>query len=228
VIHENIDYRRLAELYEEFDELWTRLHAFYLDAVAGFRFVASYIQAEQSKARYFVQDSDMDSEAAQDERIFSYDEIFSDGFCASGIHQATQGEAKTRNMEGGSNFTTLGRVCLVSFYDFWEDYLRREYVVAKGHLDPNERGKEIVDKCVAEHARHDLWGDIGKLRQGIVHNRGVAGSEVKKCTLIKWFQPGDEIVLGPDRMRAIFMALLNYRNELHKEQFYSPPFIIGS
>jgi hypothetical protein len=122
---DRIDYRRLAELYEEFDELSTRLQAFYLDAVAGFRFVARYVQAEQGKARSFVQGRDMDSETAQDERIFSYDQIFSDGFCTSEIHRATQGQAKARNVEGGSNFITLGRVCLVSFYDFWEDYLRR-------------------------------------------------------------------------------------------------------
>ena len=57
-------------LYEEFDELWTRLHAFYLDAVAGFRFVESYVQSEQTKARDFVQGTDMDSEEAQDGRIF--------------------------------------------------------------------------------------------------------------------------------------------------------------
>ena len=57
---DNIDYRRLAELYEEFNELWMRLHAFYLDAVAGFRLVASYVQSEQSRARNFVQGSDMD------------------------------------------------------------------------------------------------------------------------------------------------------------------------
>ena len=224
---DRIDCRRLAELYEEFDELWTRLQAFYLDAVAGFRFVASYVQAEQGKARSFVQGTDMDSEMAQDERIFSYDQIFSDGFCTSGIHRATQGQAKARNAEGGSNFITLGRVCLISFYDFWEDYLRREYVVAKGHLDQNERRKEIVDPCVATHASHELWGDIGKLRQGIVHNRGIAGSEVNKCKLIRWFRPGDEIVLGPQRMHAIFMALLMYRNELHKEQFPQTSFILG-
>ena len=60
LIHDRTDYRRLAELYEEFDELWTRLQAFYLDAVAGFRFVASYVQAEQGEARSFVQGSDMD------------------------------------------------------------------------------------------------------------------------------------------------------------------------
>jgi hypothetical protein len=224
---DNIDHRRLAELYEEFNELWMRLHAFYLDAVAGFRLVASYVQSEQSRARNFVQGSDMDSEEAQDERIFSYEEIFSDGFCASGIHRATLGKAKARNVEGGSNFTTLGRVCLVSFYDFWEDYLRREFVVAKGRLDPSERRKEVIDKCVAQHARHDLWGDIGKLRQGIVHNRGIAGSEVKKCKLIKWFQPGAEIAIGPEHMRALFLALLTFRNELHREQFPPSDFILG-
>lgn len=43
--------------------------------------------------------------------------------------------------------------------------------------------------------------------------------EVAQCRLIKWFQPGDSIVLGPDRMRTLFLALLKFRNELFKEQF---------
>lgn len=62
------------------------MQAFYLDAVTGFLFVSKYIQAEQAKARGFVRGSNMDSEAAQDGRISSYDEIFADGFCTSGIH----------------------------------------------------------------------------------------------------------------------------------------------
>jgi hypothetical protein len=56
-------------------------------------------------------------------------------------------------------------------------------------------------------------------RTSIVHNQGVATSSVAKCKLIKWFKPGDLIALTPEHMRAIFLALLTYRNELFREQF---------
>jgi hypothetical protein len=43
--------------------------------------------------------------------------------------------------------------------------------------------------------------------------------------LIKWFKPGDEISITPEYMRAIFLALLMYRNEIlevsmPKQRFY--------
>ena len=72
-----------------------------------------------------------------------------------GIHRAPQGAVKARNVEGGANFKTLGHLCLVSFYDFWSDYLRAEYVKAKGLYDPKKH-----DECLREHARFDLWGDL--------------------------------------------------------------------
>jgi hypothetical protein len=97
--------------------------------------------------------------------------------------------------------------------------LRREYAIAKGCLDPNETDKEVVQDCLRKHASHDLWGDLSYLRTSIVHKQGIATSSVAKCKLIKWFQPGDLIALTPDHMRAIFLALLTYRNELFREQF---------
>jgi len=218
-IDPNVDYRRLRELCEEFTQLWNRLQAFYLDAVAGFDFVRSHVESDQALARSDVKGSELDSEEFQDARMFTYSQIFSEGFCTSEIHRATQGEVKARNSTGGANFTTLGQLCVVSFYDFWNDYLRREYVIAKGHLDRNEKDHLVIERAQAEHASHDLWGDLRLLRQSIVHNQGVATSDVKRCKLIKWFRPGDLISLSPEYMRPIFLALLRYRNELFKEQF---------
>lgn len=212
----SIDYRRMAELFDEFDALWKRLQAFYLDSVCGFHFITEHVCAEQTQARKFVEGSELDSEAFQDTRMFSYDGIFSEDFCTSGIHRATQGEVKTRNAHNGENFKTLGQLCLISFYDFWEDYLRKEYVKAKGLYESKNS-----EKCLREHASHDLWGDLYYLRSSIVHHRGIATGDVAKCKLIKWFKPGDEIALSPEQMRAMFLALLVYRNELHREQF--PP-----
>jgi len=153
--------------------------------------------------------------------MFGYDGMFSDEFCTSGIHQATQGEARVRNAQDGSNVDTLAQLCVTSFYDFWNDYLRREYVITKGLLDPRERDKDIIDKALRAHASYDLWGDLYYLRTSIVHNRGIANSAVSKCKIVKSFRPGEEILITPDRMRDIFLALLSFRNELFREQF--PP-----
>ena len=214
-----IDYRRLAELSEEFTSLWMGLHAFYLDAVAGFSFVRAHVEAEQKRARSYVRGSDLDSEEFQDTRMFTYSDIFSDNFVASAIHTATQGEVKFRNKPDGRNFITLGQLCLVSFYDFWNEYLRKEYVIAKGFIDRREKNNSILEKCMRDHASHDLWGDIYYLRTSIVHKLGIANSDVEKCKLIKWFKPGDKILLTPNRMHAIFSGLYIYRNELFSEQF---------
>ena len=212
-----IDYQRLRQLSEEFTQVWNRLQALYLDAVAGFALVRGRVESDQAHARSHVQGSELDSEEFQDTRMFTYSEIFSEDFCTSRIHEATQGEVKARNAPGGANFITLGQLCLVSFHDFWNDYLRREYVIAKGHLDRNELCRSVVKARLREHASHDLWGDIRRLRNSIVHNRGIANSDVAGCKLIRWFKPGDPILITPEYMRAIFLALLTYRNELFKE-----------
>jgi hypothetical protein len=215
----DIDYRRLQELSEEFTALWSRLQALYLDAVAGFEFVRQHVESEQAEARSYVRGSELDSEEFQNSRMFTYSDIFSESFCTSAIHRATQGEVKVRNPPNGANFTTLGQLCLISFYDFWNDYLRREYVIAKGFLDRDEKVDTVVKQCLRDHARHDLWGDLYYLRTSIVHNRGIATSQVAKCKIINWFKPDDPISLSPEHMRAIFLSLLSYRNELFKEQF---------
>lgn len=218
-IDPDINYLRLHQLSDEFTDLWKRLQSFYLDAAVGFAYVLEHVEKNQERNRIYVRGTELDSEEFQDTLSFSYDQIFSDSFCTSAIHEATQGEVKARNSIGGQNFITLGQLCLVSFYDFWNDYLRKEYVLAKGKLDVNETNKEVIESALRKHASHDLWGDIRHLRTSIVHNRGVATSDVTRCKLIKWFQPGDQIVLTSEYMRALFLALLAYRNELFKERF---------
>ena len=218
-IEPGVNYMRLRQLADEFTQHWNRLQAFYLDAVVGFDLVRGHVMEEQKQARSFVQGTDLDSEEFQDTRMFTYTGILSEEFCTSGIHRATQGEVKARNKIDGENYTTLGQLCVVSFCAFWNDYLRREYVIAKGQLDPDEQDKEVVQERLRLHGSHDLWGDLNYLRNSIVHKQGVATSETARCKLIKWFNPGDLVTITPERMRAIFLALLGYRNQLDKEQY---------
>lgn len=158
--------------------------------------------------------------------MFTYVKIFSDSFVTSRIHEATQGEVKARNEPNGSNFTMLGQLCIISFYDFWNDYLRREYVIAKGHLSREEQNQSVIETCIRKYARHDLWGDIRFLRQSIVHNQGIATSDMKRCKIIKWFKAGDSISILPAHMRAIFLGLRQYYNELLAEHFPKQTFRI--
>jgi hypothetical protein len=218
-IEPGVNYRRLGELADEFTQHWSRLQAFYLDAVVGFDLVRRHVVAEQERSRSFVRGTDLDSEEFQDTKIFIYAQILPEEFCTSGIHQATLGEVKARNRIDGKNFTTLGQLCVVSFCSFWNDYLRREYVVAKGKLDPAEKDSQVVQERLRMHASHDLWGDLNYLRNSIVHKQGIATSEVARCRLIKWFKPGDMVTITPERMREIFLRLITYRNELDKEQY---------
>ena len=55
-------------------------------------------------------------------------------------------------------------------------------------------------------------GDLRHIRDDLVHHRGIASEpNTGRCTVLKWFEPGDRIVLG---MRHVFdflnrMALMN-------------------
>jgi hypothetical protein len=159
-----INYMRLRELSEEFTQLWKRLQAFYLDAVAGFNLIRDYAINDQEQMRAYLRGTELDSEAFQDTRLFIYANIFKDDtFCTSGIHQSTLGDAKSRNAPTGGNFVILGQVCIVSFYDFWAEYLRKEFVISIGQLDRNERNPKVIQHRLREHASHDLWGDLRHL-----------------------------------------------------------------
>ena len=209
-----MDYQKLNNLGYELYEYWKRLHGLYLDSVVGFSLVHQKISKDQSFIREWIEDSEIASESFQDTCQFSYDEIFSNSFCASGIHEATQGEVKNRNRPGGANFILLGQLCVVGFFDYWNEYLRKEYAIAKELLDPNEKDENNINKILAKNVSDDFWGDMGYLRNSIVHNRGYGSSKIKKCKLIKWFKQGDEINLVPEMMRQIFLAVLRWRNKI--------------
>ena len=218
-IDQNIDYRKLQSLSDELFQFWQGLHAFYLDSVAGFELVRSRAESSQIQLKSFTRDSEEDIESLTRSCHFSYAQIFSREFCASGMHRATHGETMERNSPGGSNYVLLGQLCLVAFSAYWNDYLRKEYVIAKGRLSQSEADEKIIKGCLRDNASADLWGDINKLRNSIVHNQGVVSKKYAAFKLIKWFSPGDKISISPDQMRAIFIGVLQFRNDLFKEGF---------
>ena len=203
-----VDFKRIRALWMEFGAHYDQLHAFYHDAVAGFVWFREKVTTDQEIERARYRGGELDSDDYWNGKRLAYDRIFGQNFVASGLHVGTLMEAKSRNEPGGKNFTTLADVCIVSFYDFWNDYLRLEYCKAKGFHDGTREE-------LREHASFDLWGDIRHLRTSIVHNRGIAIDEVRNCKVIRYFRPGNHISISPEQMRTIFHELYRFRNHLH-------------
>lgn len=49
-----------------------------------------------------------------------------------------------------------------------------------------------------DQVRSDVMGDIRHLRNDVVHNRGIAGKNTRKCEVLTRFRDGDRIVLVPE------------------------------
>lgn len=71
---------------------------------------------------------------------------------------------------------------IVDFYTDWEEYYRAE--LARVH------------NCNKQDFRIEYFGDLSKIRQDYVHNRGICRNSAR-CKILKWFTKGDLMVPTP-------------------------------
>jgi hypothetical protein len=93
--------------------------------------------------------------------------------------QATQGAVKVRNAKNGVNAAFLARMLIVAVYQLWDEHYRAQFA-------------QTVGKTTAD-IKSDLFGDLRRYRQSIVHNRSIAISDVTNNKVLKWFVPGELI-----------------------------------
>lgn len=108
---------------------------------------------------------------------------------AAPLHQCTQAMFRARNDKAGANVASIGNLCLVQLYQFWEDHFRGEVAKALG-----KRKNDIV---------HDVFGDIRLLRNSIIHYRAMAFSDVASCKVLTWFMPGQRITLSKEQFEQL-------------------------
>jgi hypothetical protein len=212
-----MDYMRLNQLGHELDAYWKQIHGLYLDSLIGFSVIYSKVQSEQDSILEWLKEFGVSPSLIPDELSFSYTSLLKQDFCASGIHEVTQGTVKHRNLPGGDNYRTLGQMCVVCFSDYWNEYLRKEYAIAKRILDPTITDDETIKDILKKNVKDDFWGDMTKLRNSIVHHDGKANANVDGCKIIKWFAKGDDINFSTQMMEGIFCAVLVSRNRLFSE-----------
>jgi hypothetical protein len=174
------------------------IYGVYLDSTLGFKLLTDKIKKIQEKTiKLFGSDTTIEK---LDEAEFMYgigdpqkNKIVRD---PSLLHVTTQGELKERNKVKGINTETIGNLCVVQIYQFWEDKYRKE--IAK----LLNKEKDDVESDIFEELRH--------IRRSIIHNGGYAIPEVEKKVKIVTFKEGDKIVLKEDDMRKIITAIKDY------------------
>jgi len=87
----------------------------------------------------------------------------------------------------------LSQQWVVSVFTAWEHEYRPRLASAHG--------------CPPSDLQYPLLGDLRRLRNDIVHHRGVATqANTGRCEVVHWFSPGDTILVKAEYL-AEFMAL---------------------
>ena len=121
---------------------------------------------------------------------------------AVALYSCSQKEYKEMNSENGSNWQFIGKMCVITIYQYWEDYFRPE--IAK------QLGVE-KDDIVS-----DIMGDLRLIRHSIIHRGGVALKEVENCKVLQWFREGDEISIDENKFKKIIFLI---KKSIHDENF---------
>lgn len=217
-----MNYRRFLQLFEEFAATLEEQHTYYLDSIIGFSVLHERMVAQQLDLKKILGDHELASEEFLDTCSTLYKQLSNQDFMPMSLSPVMkQGQVKARNKENGRNSLILGANCVVALYSYWEEYLRVEIGIAKGVLDKGATNNENSRDVLNQHVVYDIWGDMRHLRNSIVHTNGVAYSKITGCKIIRCFNPGDKIELDYEKMRAIFMLLAHFRNELNSLSF--PP-----
>lgn len=217
-----MNYPRFKELFWEFSSFIEGLHALYLDSIVGYELLNERLEKHQKQTRDFLGQHEYATQEFQDTCSIAYEHL------GGGDHRLVsmsplmrQGELRRRIEPNGQNAQSLGNLLVVSAYAYWEEYLRIEIGKAKGVIPADAGNTNKVRDILNQEVVSDFWGDLRHLRNSIVHSSGLANSEVAKCKVITWFKPGERILLNYQMVRALFLCMGAYRNEVHKMQF--PP-----
>lgn len=98
------------------------------------------------------------------------------------------------NEEKGWNLRLVGNYCLVALYQYWEENTRPR--IAK------------VFRVGTNEIRNPLFGDIRTIRNAIIHNKGIATSDVEKNRFFKWYKRGEEIIIDKQQYLEMSQAIV--------------------
>jgi len=173
----------------------------YLDITSGFAKLID--ETEKNQQRTSTESSPDDYKVRRDD-IFNFFKSISQGqgkdIPAKYAKICTINEIKVRNSYGGRNQWFFANMCVVWIYQCWEDHYRKQIAKSLG--------------CSINEVISPVFGDVRKLRNAIIHNLGVATSELEKTEVITPFKQGIPLYLNENHLRALVENIHTYLDTL--------------
>lgn len=183
---------------KEFELLSMEIVSVYFDSIYGYEHNLKWINRTQKESLERIK---IDSPEFKIDDLDNANFIYGDGTPVVTplelYHNATQKDYKNRNSQNGRNCKFIGNMCLTMIYQYWEDNYREK--IAK------------IFSVNKNDVKSDLFGDINIIRNSIIHNNSIASSKVKKCKLLKWFKPDDEIFISKDNIVEILRNIRRHK-----------------
>jgi len=197
------DYEKALELLSEFYQTVDSIYGVYLDSTRGFYLVHKQHVAEQRLTVKMLEKTN--PELANIEHLDTVSAMYGKGDPNKPgsviLHTCSQGELKARNKEGGANHRFIANMCLVSIYQYWNDHYRKEIALALAQKKEDS----------------DIMGDIKRLRESIIHHKGVAVREVRNCKILRQFNEEDEIFIDKKMFEQVIHEICAYITGLAKK-----------
>jgi hypothetical protein len=106
-----------------------------------------------------------------------------------------------RNLTEGNNLRFVGNYCIVTLFQFWEENIRLRIAQVFG--------VELIE------ITHPLFGDIRNFRNAIIHNHGIATTDVERNKVFNWYSRGELINMDKEKyfeiIHAVFGIILDHQ-----------------
>jgi len=194
---------------EEFRNIVDKIYGVYLDSTTGFHTIRRQAIASEKMARENIAEFQKSHPEyahynlpTSNEMTHWYGRLVKEHHKghAMHLHQCSFSELKDRNHPQGDNFRFIANMCLVIIYQYWEDHYRKAIAESLS--------------CSPDSIKVPVFGDLRRLRRSIIHHRGIATSDMERCEVFRWFQPGKEIFLDLDKFEEILDAVLECIGQL--------------
>lgn len=94
----------------------------------------------------------------------------------------------------GRNSRFVGNYCIVALYQFWDENIRQRIAQVFG--------VEIIE------ITHPIFGEVRHIRNAIIHNHGIATTDVENNRVFSWFKRGESINIDREKYVDISRTIL--------------------
>lgn len=134
--------------------------------------------------------------------VFSFQKDIND---RSTIYYVTSGPDIYRRIVSKQDETFLAKMFIVHFFEIWESSIRNRIAI-------------VLNKT-KEEIRIPILGDLCKIRNSIIHNKGIANRDMNRCESIKNFKYGDPIIMTSEVLWEIKLKLEEAMEKFIQELF---------